>query len=302
MKLKIGNRVEVINRESHNYAKIGEVDYVGAELYQYKVSFGKGNWETFDDSEIKLVKDSMKFKIGNKVKVIEKVSVHYQESGRIAGFMPITDGDDNVLYSIRFDNYSSSISSSSFGFRERELKLVAELNFKVGNKVKVVNSLIGVIEEVVGAVVLKYKVRFRGGDWSWCGKEDLELIKKDKMSNYKITKDCFNNALNKVDDINDISKERKESIKNVFKAMVGEKVEKEVRKNYYDSTKEDILSITNGIIRIEDSLEENAPWEFGEVDDGYLHLIGEINERYLRTNCQGEILVKDFNGNILNDD
>ncbi len=272
MKLKIGNRVEVINRESHNYAKIGEVDYVGAELYQYKVSFGKGNWETFGDSEIKLVKEvKMKLKIGSKVRVIAKDSKHYQEIGKI-----ITPYDNSTPYWVYLDG------GAWVQCWENGLELVEDnkVNFKVGNKVKVVNSLIGVIEEVDGAVVL-YKVRFRGGDWSWCGKEDLELVK---------------------DDINDISKERKESIKNVFKAMVGAKVKKEVRKNYYDSTKEDILSITNGIIQIEDSLEENAPWEFGEVDDGYLHLIGEINERYLRTNCRGEILVKDFNGNILNND
>ena len=205
MKFKVGDKVKVKDSWFGHDGDIGTiVDYDGEPAYPFLVEFDMGRQgvkdETFNEESLELIEPeeetSMKFKVGDKVKVTDSWFGH---DGRV-GVVFRTDNYGPYNYSVKFDAEGDD-GMRYENFKEDSLELVTEeeekeMKFKVGDKVKVKDSWfgftgeVGLIVRIDGPAKYPYRVKFDvvdEEDEESFAEGSLELV-KEKAEKQSFTK------------------------------------------------------------------------------------------------------------------
>ena len=121
MGFKVGDRVRMIRNTYGNRGKIGTLEKIDTSTMPYCVVFDDGRKEWCYGNEFKLLKEgtSMKFKVGDKV----KVSNSWEGRSGEVGMITSNDGFHPYSHTVKFDN------SEHESFKEEELELVKEKGF-----------------------------------------------------------------------------------------------------------------------------------------------------------------------------
>ena len=201
MTFKVGDKVKVKDSWFGHDGDIGTiVDYDGEPAYPFLVEFDMGRQgvkdETFNEESLELIEPeeetSMKFKVGDKVKVTDSWFGH---DGRVGVVFKI-DNYEPFNYSVKFDVEGDNERRDE-NFMGDSLELVTEeekvMKFKVGDKVKVSNSWdgntgnVGKITERNDGYNYPYCVTFEVGNDESFREEELELV-KEKAEKQSFTK------------------------------------------------------------------------------------------------------------------
>ena len=182
-KFKVGDKVKILNTEFGNIGKIGTITNISGSVMIYFVEI-EGDcghvcqWSDASDLELVEEETSMKFKVGDRVQVVDIGSAFYGDKGTVVE----NDGTDNLPIHVSFD-----VDEHVCWFYEYNLKALHEeekvMKFKVGDKVKVSNSWdghngeIGEINEYNKGYEFEYFVTFDGKYEESFREEDLELVK-----------------------------------------------------------------------------------------------------------------------------
>ena len=120
MKFKVGDKVKVSNSWGGHDGEIGEInEYNKGYEFDYCVTFEGEYEESFREEELELVKEeetSMKFKVGDKVKVSDSWEGRDGEIGQIVDINVYNE----FTHEVRFEDMVAEC------FREEELELVKE--------------------------------------------------------------------------------------------------------------------------------------------------------------------------------
>ena len=182
MLFEVGDEVRVRQPTNLFHSELGKVVSIDHVKLMYKVIFHRGNSDVYTCFDLILVKrqgeTSMKFKVGDKV----KVSDSWRGTSGKVGTISRTDWGTMYKYRVEFEDADPE------SFKEEELELVKEeeevMKFKVGDKVKVSNSWggntgnVGEITERNGGYHYPYCVTFEVGNDESFKEEELELVKE----------------------------------------------------------------------------------------------------------------------------
>ena len=184
MKFKVGDKVRMIRNTYGNRGKIGTLEKIDTSTMPYCVVFDDGRKEWCYGHEFKLLKGetSMKFKVGDKVKVKDSWFGH---DGQVGVVLDI-DNYEPYIYNIKFDTEGDNERRNE-NFMGDSLELVTEeevnvMKFKVGDKVKVKDSWfgftgeVGLIVRIDGPAKYPYRVKFDVVD-----EEDEELFAEGSL-------------------------------------------------------------------------------------------------------------------------
>ena len=187
MEFKVGDRVQIDEVDSHYHRRCGIV--IGdafCPTFPYKVEFEDGDDCIFKGKDLIVLsteeETSMKFKVGDKVKVKDSWFGH---DGQVGVVLDI-DNYEPYNYNIKFDTEGDNERRDE-NFKEDSLELVTEeeekvMKFKVGDKVKVKDSWfgftgeVGLIVRIDGPAKYPYQVKFDVVD-----EEDEELFAEGSL-------------------------------------------------------------------------------------------------------------------------
>ena len=191
MLFEVGDEVRVSQPTNLFHSELGKVVSIDHVKLTYKVVFHRGNSDVYTCFDLILVKrqeeTSMKFKVGDKVKISNSWTGRDGEVGEIVS----ADCRCEFKYTITFDDGFEE------SFREEELESVKEeekvMKFKVGDKVKVSNSWEGRSGEF-GEITRRnvwgaypWRVTFEDGIYESFKEEELELVKEEeKVMTFKV--------------------------------------------------------------------------------------------------------------------
>ena len=184
MLFEVGDEVRVRQPTNLFHSELGKVVSIDHVKLMYKVIFHRGNSDVYTCFDLILVKrqgeTSMKFKVGDKV----KVSDSWRGTSGKVGTISRTDWGTMYKYRVEFEDADPE------SFKEEELESVKEeeevMTFKVGDKVKVSNSWggntgnVGEITERNGGYHYPYYVTFKVGNDESFREDDLELVEEEK--------------------------------------------------------------------------------------------------------------------------
>ena len=190
MLFEVGDEVRVRQPTNLFHSELGKVVSIDHVKLMYKVIFHRGNSDVYTCFDLILVKrqgeTSMKFKVGDKVKVSDSWRGN---SGKV-GTISRTDWGTMYKYRVEFEDADPE------SFKEEELESVKEeeevMTFKVGDKVEVSNSWEGrdgEVGEIIGAddgYKFKYTVAFDDGFAESFKEDDLELVEEEKVMKFKV--------------------------------------------------------------------------------------------------------------------
>lgn len=181
MLFEVGDEVRVRQPTNLFHSELGKVVSIDHVKLTYKVVFHRGGSDVYTCFDLILIErqgeTSMKFKVGDKVKVSDSWRGN---SGKV-GTISRTGLGTMYKYRVEFEDADPE------SFKEEELELVKEeekeMKFKVGDKVKVSNSWEG-HDGKIGQIVyidvyneFTHEVRFEGMDAEFFREEELELVK-----------------------------------------------------------------------------------------------------------------------------
>ena len=183
MKFKVGDRVRIGVSCKNNNGKEGVISEVDGSSIPYNVTLDDGGTEWKHPGNItKLEETSMKFKVGDKVKVKDSWFGHDGQVGVVLD----TDNYEPYNYNIKFDTEGYN-GRRDENFMGDSLGLVTEeeekvMKFKVGDKIKVKDSWfgftgeVGLIVRIDGPAKYPYRVKFDVVD-----EEDEELFAEGSL-------------------------------------------------------------------------------------------------------------------------
>ena len=139
MEFKVGDKVKVSDSWRGNSGKVGTISRTDwGTMYKYRVEFEDADPESFKEEELESVKEEekvMKFKVGDKVRMIRNT---YGHRGKIGTLGKIDDS--TMPYCVVFDD---GRKEWCYGHEFKLLKEEKVMKFKVGDKVKVKDSWFG---------------------------------------------------------------------------------------------------------------------------------------------------------------
>ena len=200
MLFEVGDEVRVRQPTNLFHSELGKVVSIDHVKLLYKVIFHRGNSDVYTCFDLILVKrqgeTSMKFKVGDKVKVSDSWRGN---SGKV-GTISRTDWGTMYKYRVEFEDADPE------SFKEEELESVKEeekvMKFKVGDKVKVKDSWfgftgeVGLIVRIDGPAKYPYRVKFDvvdEEDEELFAEGSLELVKE--KDNYPTLKQAYKSLL-----------------------------------------------------------------------------------------------------------
>ena len=192
MLFEVGDEVRVRQPTNLFHSELGKVVSIDHVKLTYKVVFHRGNSDVYTCFDLILVKrqeeTSMKFKVGDKV----KVSGSWRgDSGKV-GTISRTDWGVTYKYKVEFEDADPE------SFKEEELELVKEeekeMKFKVGDKVKIDEAVsnyygrCGIVTDNQRVGRYSHKVIFEDGDWSVFTEKDLIVLstEEEKVMKFKV--------------------------------------------------------------------------------------------------------------------
>ena len=187
-RFKVGDKVKILNTEFGNQGRVGTITTISGTtmicLVEIVGAFGKDcQWSNASDLELVTEEEtSMKFKVGDKVKVKDSWFGHDGQVGVVLD----TDNYEPYNYNIKFDTEGDN-GRRDENFMGDSLELVTEeeekvMKFKVGDKVKVKDSWfgftgeVGLIVRIDGPAKYPYRVKFDVVD-----EEDEELFAEGSL-------------------------------------------------------------------------------------------------------------------------
>ena len=189
MLFKVGDEVRVIQPTNLFHPELGKVVSIDHVKLTYKVVFHRGNSDVYTCFDLILVKRqeeaSMKFKVGDKVKVSDSWRGN---SGKVG---TISRTDWGVMYKYRVEFEDADPES----FKEEELELVKEeekvMKFKVGDRVRMIRNTYGNIGKIgtlekIDTSTMPYYVVFDDGRKEWCYGHEFKLLKEETTMSFKV--------------------------------------------------------------------------------------------------------------------
>ena len=197
MGFKVGDKVKILNTEFGNQGRVGTITTISGTVMIYLVeivgAFGKDcQWSNASDLELVTEEEtSMKFKVGDKVRVKDSWFGHDGDIGTIVDY----DGEPVYPFLVEFDVERQGGKEESFNEESLELIEPEEekvMKFKVGDKVTVVDNQfgnkgkVGEITNIMG-MSMPYYVSFGIDGGQWSESEELELVKEEeKVMEFKV--------------------------------------------------------------------------------------------------------------------
>ena len=195
MEFKVGDKVKVSDSWRGNSGKVGTISRTDwGTMYKYRVEFEDADPESFKEEELELVKEEekvMKFKVGDKVRMIRNT---YGHRGKIGTLEKIDTS--TMPYCVVFDD---GRKEWCYGHEFKLLKEEKVMKFKVGDKVKVKDSWfghdgqVGVVLDIDNYEPYNYNIKFdtegdnERRDENFMG-DSLELVteEEEKVMKFKV--------------------------------------------------------------------------------------------------------------------
>jgi len=178
MLFEVGDEVRVRQPTNLFHSELGKVVSIDHVKLTYKVVFHRGNSDVYTCFDLILVKrqeeTSMKFKVGDKVKILNTELGNRGKIGIIENISGTT-----MIYFVKLDGGCQWSNASDLELVTEEEKV---MNFKVGDKVKVKDSWfgftgeVGLIVRIDGPAKYPYRVKFDVVD-----EEDEELFAEGSL-------------------------------------------------------------------------------------------------------------------------
>ena len=189
MLFEVGDEVRVRQPTNLFHSELGKVVSIDHVKLVYKVVFHRGNSDVYTCFDLILVKrqgeTSMKFKVGDKVKVKDSWRGN---SGKV-GTISRAGWGTMYKYRVEFEDADPE------AFKEEELELVKEeekeMEFKVGDKVRMIRNTcgnrgkIGTLEKI-DTSTMPYHVVFDDGRKEWCHGHEFKLLREETSMKFKV--------------------------------------------------------------------------------------------------------------------